>query len=746
MALLDVGVAPVSRSAARTAAVSARGRAIRIQLARPGLAVLLLTLIVIVAFVASGVVGWTVLRSSRNMLHSQILASNIGATDLAAGSASRYVDAAQAALRETAARPSVIEALENGDYERLQTELVRVVQSNPRLSGVTVAGLDGTGLANGTGSPLVGVNLADRDYFRAVLTSGVPALGTPDISRVNGRQAVPYGAPIRDESGTLLGVLAGGISLDSLGSAIGDVRISEHSRVSLVDRRGGGVILAHADRERIMTVPDAANEGITQLLAGARGARETRSGGVDTLSVYAPVPGLPWGILIEEPSAKAFAPIEELAASALRLGVLAVVCALILGLPLAVWIHRFERRLAQRGEGLAGAKVRLEMELAERLRTEEALRTSEERFQLAARATNDAVWDRDVRSGTLAWTDAVYSLFGYAPGSVDFTIGWWESHLHPEDRERVIATPERALAVGEERWSREYRFLRADGGYAHVLDRGVIVRAADGTPTRMTGSVQDVSSRVRAERALLAANGELQKFAYTVSHDLKAPLVSIQGYATRLKEEYGTLLTEHGDGSGGRYLERLHANADRLSALITDVLEYSRLGQMDAPAEEVSLAGIVSEVTAALQLQLESSGGSVVVVTPLPVVHGVPIVLRQIIGNLIENGIKYGGGGTGTDAASPQVSIGVEEHATDWRVWVRDNGAGIQPELQDQVFRLFSRLPDGKRRDPNGTGVGLATVKRAVEQLGGTISIESDPSTARGTTFFVTLPKAPVTA
>jgi len=184
MTTVSVGLAPVSRTAARTAAVIARARAVRFQLARPGLAVLLLTLIVIVAFVASGVVGWTMLRSSKTVLRSQILASNLGATDLAAAFTSRYVEAAQAALHEVAARTSVVDALKDGDHEGLEVALVHLVQSDPRLSGATVAGLDGTGVANGTDSPLMGVNLAGRDYFRAVLATGAPALGVPTVGVV----------------------------------------------------------------------------------------------------------------------------------------------------------------------------------------------------------------------------------------------------------------------------------------------------------------------------------------------------------------------------------------------------------------------------------------------------------------------------------------------------------------------------------------------------------------------------------
>ncbi len=625
---ITLGVTPAAASTAAVAADRAgagiRAGALLRQVRRPGLAPLLLALVVLVAAVASGGVGWALLQSSREALRSQILASNLGAADLAAISAARYVEAAEAVLRETAARPTVVDALKDGDHERLQAGLVRVVQASPNLSGITIIDLRGAPLVTSSNDNVAGISLADRDYFKGVLATGEPALGAPTLSRLNGRRALPYGVPIHDEEGVLLAVLVGGVSLDALADTIAGLHVSDYGRATLVDRRDGGLVMAHVDHERIMKHPETGTEVIARLLAGARGVLETHGrGGQEaipaTLAVFAPVQGLPWSILIEEPSTAAFAPVEAMAGRALRFGLLAVACALALGLPLAAWIHRLENRLALRGEELAASNASLEVELTERQRT---------------------------------------------------------------------------------------------------------------------------------EQALLAANSDLQQFAYTVSHDLKAPLVSIQGYATRLEEEHGTLLAEHDGGRGARYLERIRVNADRLSTLITDVLEYSRLGRTDVTAQSVPLTRLVAEATAALQHQLDQSGGAVTVVTPLPVVYGSPTGLRQIVGNLVENGIKYGGAAPSSSAAElqaqpPRVEVGADELATQWRLWVKDNGPGIAPALHDQVFRLFSRLPDGKRRDPDGTGVGLATVKRAAEQLGGNVWLESDPNVAPGATFFVTLPKAP---
>lgn len=148
-----------------------------------------------------------------------------------------------------------------------------------------------------------------------------------------------------------------------------------------------------------------------------------------------------------------------------------------------------------------GKRAGVLLDITERKRYEEGLRRSEERFRLVARATDEAVWDNDLTTGIQEWDGATEALFGYPPHS-DGTGKWWEERIHPEDRGKVLSGLESVLEGAGELWEDEYRFRRADGSYAHVVDRGFVVREPSGRPTRMVGAMADVSERRRREQEL----------------------------------------------------------------------------------------------------------------------------------------------------------------------------------------------------------------------------------------------------
>jgi PAS domain S-box-containing protein len=130
----------------------------------------------------------------------------------------------------------------------------------------------------------------------------------------------------------------------------------------------------------------------------------------------------------------------------------------------------------------------------------EEARRAHERYALVARATNDVIWDWDAEHGTIIWNDALQTMFGYAADQIDNRLQWWDSHLHPEDRERVVSGINGIIEKGGSSWTDEYRFERADGSFTEVLDRGYVARSEDGTPVRMIGAMLDVTERKRAER------------------------------------------------------------------------------------------------------------------------------------------------------------------------------------------------------------------------------------------------------
>ena len=152
-------------------------------------------------------------------------------------------------------------------------------------------------------------------------------------------------------------------------------------------------------------------------------------------------------------------------------------------------------------------------DITERKRAEEQLRQSEERFQIVARATNDAVWDGDLLTNQVSWNQSVQTLFGYSAEEVSSDVSWWREHIHPADRERIVSYIQAVINSGEQFWSNEYRFQRRDGSYAYILDRGYVVHDNTGKPVRMIGAMMDMSDRKRVQEQLLRQNMRSQLFA-----------------------------------------------------------------------------------------------------------------------------------------------------------------------------------------------------------------------------------------
>ena len=243
-------------------------------------------------------------------------------------------------------------------------------------------------------------------------------------------------------------------------------------------------------------------------------------------------------------------------------------------------------------------------------------------------------------------------------------------------------------------------------------------------------SLRYAIERTRIEDRLNAKTREQETFIYTVSHDLKAPLVSIQGMAGILSADYGAAL----GADGGRYLERIVANADKMQALLADLLELSRIGRVDDEYGPVDLAAVIQDVTEQLHHTLAVRGARIEVAPSLPVVYACGKRLVQVFTNLIDNAVKYT-----PEGRAPLVRITARDEGGAWDIAVRDNGVGIPPEFHTKVLQIFQRLPVGKTLNPTGTGVGLAIVARIIETHGGRVWIVVEEG--MGTTFHVTLPK-----
>jgi signal transduction histidine kinase len=230
----------------------------------------------------------------------------------------------------------------------------------------------------------------------------------------------------------------------------------------------------------------------------------------------------------------------------------------------------------------------------------------------------------------------------------------------------------------------------------------------------------------RRTAELQKKNRELEAFVYTVSHDLKAPVVSLQGMASVLKQEYERCLDEE----GRHYLQRVIANANHMEALIQNLLRLSKIGRVAYVHESVDSEAVVREVLGELDAQIQERGIQTIIRSPLPPVGFNRMRLYQVFSNLIGNAVKFMG-----ETPDPLIEIGAESGEGHVQFYVRDNGIGIEKEYHEKIFNVFQQL---KEIETEGTGIGLSIVRKIADSCGGRVWVESEKG--RGATFHFWLP------
>jgi|GEM_PF-1307268 len=361
-------------------------------------------------------------------------------------------------------------------------------------------------------------------------------------------------------------------------------------------------------------------------------------------------------------------------------------------------------------------------DITERKRMEEVLVMREQEFRAVAENSPDTIvrYDLGCRRiyGNPAFQRMVCKPSEYLLGTTPVDNS---PILDPVKYQNALR---RALESGEE-VECEYSWAGVDGRMITSHSRMVPERGVDGKIVSVLAIARDITERKRMEEELQAKNSELERFTYTVSHDLKSPVITIKSFSGSIKND----LAINRYDRAGKDLDRICAAADKMAALLDDLLKLSRSGKtIDAP-EPVDMTALVGSALANLAGVLEEGRVQVVVQPDLPVVSCDRQRMLEVLQNLIENAVKYRG-----DQPEPRIEIGLRHDNGRQVFFVQDNGTGIDPKYHDNIFGLFNRL----ETKIQGTGVGLALVKRIIEKHGGSIWVESD-GCGNGSTFCFTV-------
>jgi PAS domain S-box-containing protein len=380
-------------------------------------------------------------------------------------------------------------------------------------------------------------------------------------------------------------------------------------------------------------------------------------------------------------------------------------------------------------DGSLSGFAKVTRDLTQRKMQEEHLQRlleSEEKFRLLVEQVKDyAIFILDAKGNVASWNQGARRLKGY---SSDEIIGkHFSSFYTAEDLTSDKPARELAIAIREGRYEEEGWRVKKDRTrfWASVVITSLWDKR--GNLTGFAKVTRDLTQRKLEEEALRRKTDELEAFAHTLSHDLRAPLRSVVSFAELLRREQKELPPDQ----QAVYLDKILTSANSMQTLINDILKLSQLSLAPAPDESTPLGEVLDEVERMLESEIKSAQARVEVRKPLPSVFGNRTLLLQIFANLVGNALKFAPRGQ-----PPRIEVFYQMNGNYCEVHVRDHGIGIAPEHQANIFKMFDR--GGATDNFHGTGVGLAIVRKAAERIGGAVTVQSAPG--EGSDFVVTLP------
>jgi PAS domain S-box-containing protein len=392
------------------------------------------------------------------------------------------------------------------------------------------------------------------------------------------------------------------------------------------------------------------------------------------------------------------------------------------------------------------SRIAVITDITERKITEEKLRTRESLLSLIYSHVQDAIYLLGVES------DNIFRFLSINRSFLDLT-GIQEEQIVDRMVNEIIPEPSLSLVIRNYKQAiDEKRTVQWEetSQYPAGIKTGMVTITplfdSDGNCLNLVGTVHDITERKKAEEEihklnlhleeriaertaqLSSINKELESFSYSISHDLRAPLRAITGFSQILARRHRSSLDEE----GRQYMDYIVEASARMEQLINDLLNYSRLGRKSINIHPVSLKHIIDTIHNDFKQRLENIGADFIVATDLPNVQGDESLMLQILSNLVDNAIKYR-----SNEVALVIKIACEKNHKGYNISVSDNGIGIAEEYFDKIFNIFQRLHSEEQYP--GTGIGLATVKKAISQLNGTIEVKS--IVGKGSTFSLFVPE-----
>ncbi len=613
---------------------------------------------------------------------------------------------------------------EQSDLEHAFILVKRFKELHPELVNVTFIREDGRILLTAKTPPSPTLpSLAQEDSFikfLGELQKGQPlSIGQPLVGLIGKEWIIPLRYAIRSKGGELVGIISANLPIGMLQGFWQDAPFTETAALGLM--RDDGFLVSRypvpgrLQMDEIYGKPrtGALIQHLRQEQFPVKGYVEGPSSldGPDHLNAFRRLEHFPITLFIAMPM------------SAIRAGwwdkvkIPYMLSALLLAG--AIFVSRMTMRRQRTRE-------------IEQWNAHEALRRSEERFRFIAETIRDVFWMSTPGVEKMLYVSPAYEeIWGRTRESLYAEPHSFIDVVHPDDRPLILS---QVAEHAEGRWECRYRIVRPGGEVRWIHDRGFPVRDEHGNLRFMTGVASDITDGKKAEEELTLymqklqeSNQALQEFASIASHDLQEPLRKVSAFGNRLGDMYGNSLGREGQN----YLNRMLNATERMQALLTSLLDYSRVTTKGEPFRDVALAAIVREVLSDLEVRIEMTGGEVHV-GELPTIEADPTQMRQLFQNLIGNALKFHKQGE-----KPVVRVSAHNENDHHIIRVEDNGIGFEEQYLDKIFAPFQRL-HGRSSSYEGTGMGLAICKKIIERHGGSITAKSAPDV--GSLFTMELP------